>query len=1406
MAKTYTLQGTVNAGFSTRWTDDDWREYTTANSLSGDDNKRRIIGKYNSNYRAVNITFDSAQLAALRSKTVTSVSLTVKLLVGEVAANSSLFKIGFKKNATASSSSTSANAYARESGSTTNGYVRKASSKMTAGNTYTITSADGLYQSVPSYGYAIGVAQNASAYIILDTTATLTVTTNETDYSITLSYNANGGSGGPSAETKTGTASGTPSVAFTVSYTKPTRSNASAGSYTVTYNANGGSVSPASASAARTTSYTFSKWNTNSGGSGTNYVGGNTITLSSSATLYAQWTSSTTTASVTLPTPTRDGYNFNGWYTAASGGTKVGNAGASYTPSGNITLYAQWTIKTYTVSYNANGGSGAPSSQTKTHGTDLTLSSTKPTKSSASTTYTVTYNANSGNVSPANATATKTTTYTFSTWNTKSDGTGNSYSSGGKYTANSSATLYARYTSSTSTTSVTLPTPTRTGYTFNGWYTATSGGTKIGNGGASYTPTANIIIYAQWTIVKYTVSYNANGGNSSSVPASQTKNYGATLTLSSTTPTKANGTTTYTVTYNANEGSVGTASATATKTTTYTFSKWNTAANGSGTNYAAGASYTANANATMYAQWTGSASTTSVTLPTPSRTGYAFNGWYTAKSGGTKIGNAGASYTPTAAITLYAQWTIITYTITYNKGTYGTGTNTTATKTYGVELKLKDAIFTRTGYTQKGWSTAQAGESKAYDLKASYTANSAKTLYPYWEANTYAVTYNANGGSGAPSAQTKTYGVTLPLSSTKPTRSGYNFIQWNTKADGTGTNYASGGNYTANAAATLYAVWAAAASTVSTTNGTLGTAQTITITRNSSSYTHNLSYTYGSQTGTIATGVGTSYSWTPPTSMASAFPSSTSGTCTITCVTKSGSTTIGTTTTTYTLSIPPSIKPSGVALTASHYSANSTVREWATFTKGYSQADLSVTYTLNGGATLASITFSGPGMSSTGTSTTARTSVLTTSGANTWTVTVKDSRGRTASATASKTVYDYANPVISSIGTYRCDSDGTINNGSGTYAKFLPKFSASSVNSNNSVQSAKLKWRVSGGSWSSQINVTNNTYTAVLGSGNIDITKAYEVSVTVTDKLNSTTATATLPSASGLWYGRGNDRLGLGGVPPSAGLHCDWDATFNGVLDVTQRRCYATLSSVGWYRVCAISCNSYTEAIGAAGGILRFAITDSYASYPNDAHTIDLLLAHNKVTFVNEASAANGYLEVDKIRYTFTGESPYNGYVDIHFLGRGGTTYIGISFDYTGVGLGRQSRVAAKNLRFVADSPSGETVLTEYTFAADTEAVGTVVGASGFTPAEIDVKRSGRVVYVHFFVRNVSIAANTHTLIGTISGVPLPEKCIRWLAGGGAQAYDAVTPVYAILDTDGSIKVTSPSAISAVNITISYIV
>ncbi|MBO5409295.1 MAG: InlB B-repeat-containing protein, partial [Clostridia bacterium] len=261
--------------------------------------------------------------------------------------------------------------------------------------------------------------------------------------------------------------------------------------------------------------------------------------------------------SVTLPTPKRGGFLFAGWYTAPTGGTRVGGAGESYTPSANVTLYAQWG-KPCDVTYDANGGTADVSVQTYT-GTALTLPNasrdgywflgwyTAPTGGEKigdagegyhpggaitlyaqwqeAISYTVTYNANSGSVSPASATY---------------EGT-----------------------------ALTLPTPTRTGYKFNGWYTAASGGTRAGGAGENYIPTADITLYAQWT--GYTVTYNANGGTCGTTSATYA---GTALTLP--TPTR--------------DG--------------YSFNGWYTAASGGTKIGDAGASYTPTADITLYAQWT----------------------------------------------------------------------------------------------------------------------------------------------------------------------------------------------------------------------------------------------------------------------------------------------------------------------------------------------------------------------------------------------------------------------------------------------------------------------------------------------------------------------------------------------------------------------------------------------------------------------------------------------------------------------------------------------------------------------------------------------------------------------------------------------------------------------------------
>ena len=156
------------------------------------------------------------------------------------------------------------------------------------------------------------------------------------------------------------------------------------------------------------------------------------------------------------------------------------------------------------------------------------------------------------------------------------------------------------------------------------------------------------------------------------------------------------------------------------------------------------------------------------------------------------------------------------YSVTYNanggSGAPGTnaGTNgcgTTDGKVYGKTFTLSGTKPTKACSTFAGWNTNSAGTGTNYAAGGAYTGNAAVALYAKWTTNTYAVTYNANGGTGAPENQTKTCGSNLTLSSTTPTRTGYTFAGWNTNSTGTGTNYAAGGTYTVDAALTLYAKW-----------------------------------------------------------------------------------------------------------------------------------------------------------------------------------------------------------------------------------------------------------------------------------------------------------------------------------------------------------------------------------------------------------------------------------------------------------------------------------------------------------------------------------------------------------------------------------------------------------------------
>ena len=177
-----------------------------------------------------------------------------------------------------------------------------------------------------------------------------------------------------------------------------------------------------------------------------------------------------------------------------------------------------------------------------------------------------------------------------------------------------------------------------------------------------------------------------------------------------------------------------------------------------------------------------------VTGDTSSQTKYlTFKAYGTTVSG---YGSAGGSVSETVKITIPA---LKKYTITF-KPNGGTGGPSSQSKYHGKNITITSSVPTRTGYTFQGWARSSSGD-VVYKAGTTCTMNSDQTLYAIWKINTYTVSYKANGGSGGPSSQTKTYGKALTVTSSKPTRTDYNFTKWNTTSSGSGVSLQFWRNY-----------------------------------------------------------------------------------------------------------------------------------------------------------------------------------------------------------------------------------------------------------------------------------------------------------------------------------------------------------------------------------------------------------------------------------------------------------------------------------------------------------------------------------------------------------------------------------------------------------------------------------
>lgn len=387
----------------------------------------------------------------------------------------------------------------------------------------------------------------------------------------------------------------------------------------------------------------------------------------------------------------------------------------------------------FKVVFNGNGsGSGSMAAQSFVYGTGTALT----------------------------ANAFKKTGYTFKNWNTKADGTGTAYANkadGSKITnvSGKTVTLYAQWVKTKYTitynlnngknnsgnpayyymtsSTITFKNPTRTGYTFAGWYTTSTYKTKITQ--IKKGTTGNKTIYAKWTANKYSIAYNGNKNTSGKMTATSGCKYGGNYTLKTV----------------------------AFKKTGYKFAGWNTKANGSGKTYAnkekvKNLTSRSGGTVTLYAQWTkvkykitynlnnGKNSksnpanyyvtSSTIKFKNPSRTGYTFAGWYTDSKYKNKVteikkGTIGNK-------TLYAKWKVNIYTIAYNgNGSKSKSMASTIGCKYGSAYTLKSNAYKRTGYKFAGWNTKADGSGKAFANKASVKSltsrnNGTVTLYAQW--------------------------------------------------------------------------------------------------------------------------------------------------------------------------------------------------------------------------------------------------------------------------------------------------------------------------------------------------------------------------------------------------------------------------------------------------------------------------------------------------------------------------------------------------------------------------------------------------------------------------------------------------------------------------------------------------
>ena len=293
--------------------------------------------------------------------------------------------------------------------------------------------------------------------------------------------------------------------------------------------------------------------------------------------------------------------------------------------------------------------------------------------------------------------------------------------------------------------------------------------------------------------------------------------------------------------------------------------------------------------------------------------------------------------------------------------------------------------------------------------------------------------------------------------------------------------------------------------TLSASSVNMGADITISMPRASSSFDHTLTYKFGSATGTIGSGLGTSKAWTVPLSLASQIPNGTSGTCTITCKTYNGSTLIGTKTVSFTAKVPSSVVPSVSALTVAE-ATTGLAAKFGAYVQNKSTLKVTITAAGSYSSTIKSYKTTVAGKSYTGSSFTS--GVLTASGTVTIKTTVTDSRGRTATKSTTVSVLAYSAPKISTFTAQRANGLGAADD-QGTMALARINFAISSVGeSNDKSYSVDYKPKTSD-TWVTAASGSVYSYNSNMLL-NIDLNpdNSYDLRLTVTDYFGTATALA----------------------------------------------------------------------------------------------------------------------------------------------------------------------------------------------------------------------------------------------------------------------------------------------------------